>query len=367
LTTRTRSGLGILGRLLSGALGKAVEAAELPQSAAEWQKVLRLASAHLAVPQLRWALKEHGLFSHLPPDIAEFLEAVYALNLDRNRLCVEQLAHLTQVLNGIGVRPLLLKGAGALVSGLYPTLGERMVSDLDVLIPEPRLPEILQRLADEGYRLIEGGEESPRMMDFAGLFGHNHYPPIGSPHWPAGVELHVSPTLLASRLLCAEEMVEGARPLSWRQTELLLPSPTHFIVHNVIHAFVVDFKLKGWLSLRQSFEFVHAARIYGGRIDWTAAMRRFDERGYRSALGSYLTFAQANLGFRVPPGVSVQRWDRWTASRHLTLLAGAPSLLRSRAYSLHGSSRPLTKLRRLLTAEFYSRLSRDCMDILHHT
>jgi Uncharacterised nucleotidyltransferase len=369
LKTRSRSSLHGLGRLLSGALGKAAGPQDLPANDAEWQRVLRLSNDHLAAPLLRWALKEQGRFSDLKPDAAELLEAVYTLNLDRNRRCVDQLAHLTEVLNRIDVRPVVLKGAATLVGGLYPTLGERMISDLDVLIPESRLPEILERLAGEGYRLLEGETELPEMMDFADLVGLRHYPRIGSPDWPAGVELHVSPIpLSASRLLSAEEMIEEATPLSWRGGELLTPSPTHFIVHNVIHAFVVDFRKKGWLSFRQAFEFAHANRVYGERVDWNAVVRRFHEFDRWEALSGYTTFAHAYLGFPMPPGVKVRGWDGWRASFRLTRLGIVSRPLWNRIYRLRTDSLPLTlaKPRKLLRVEWYSGLWREWMAILRN-
>ena len=57
---------------------------DLPANEAEWRSVLRLSSTHLVTPLLRRAFQEHGLVSGLPPDVLEFLDAVYTLNLDCN-------------------------------------------------------------------------------------------------------------------------------------------------------------------------------------------------------------------------------------------------------------------------------------------
>ncbi len=141
---RSRSPFQILGSCLRGALGQTLDRSDLPSNPEEWEIVLRLSSAHLATPQLRWALREQHLFSDLPVDVAEYLDAVYTLNLDKNRRCEEQLAHFIGILNSVGVHPVLLKGAAAIVGGLYPTPGERMISDLDILIPAGKLPEVLE-------------------------------------------------------------------------------------------------------------------------------------------------------------------------------------------------------------------------------
>ncbi|MFO1433553.1 MAG: nucleotidyltransferase family protein [Candidatus Competibacteraceae bacterium] len=364
---RFRSAHLLLCRWLSGALGRELQATDLPVTPAEWQHVLRLSSTHLVTPLLHWVARTQGYLSSLPPNVVAFLEAVYTLNRDRNRQCLDQLAHLTQALNGIGVQPVLLKGAATLVSDLYPTLGERMIGDIDVLIPAPRLPDILERLADAGYRRMGTGGALPKAKDFAGFSGH-HYPRIDSPDWPVGVELHICLVdSSAARLLSAEEIFQDAKPLSWRGGEVLLPSPTHFVMHNVIHAFVKDFSFLGWLSLRQLFEFVHANQIYGERVDWNAVVQRFHELGYRKALSEYTAFANAYLGFPPPPGLTVHGWNRWRPFLHGTRVVAVFRPLSMRTRHLCMGPHRLNKLNKLLTVDLYSRLWHECVAMFHQT
>ena len=81
----SRTPFQLLSNCLRGALGQKLAASALPANANEWEKVLRLSGAHLATPQLRWALLEQGLFSEVPPDVAEYLDAVHTLNLEKNQ------------------------------------------------------------------------------------------------------------------------------------------------------------------------------------------------------------------------------------------------------------------------------------------
>jgi hypothetical protein len=113
---------------LSGALGQTLAQSDLPATETEWRNVLRRSCAHVVTPALRWALREQGYTSELPPDVLDFIDAVYTLNLEGNCHYEDQLAHLIWSLNEIRVRPVLLKGAAALVNGLYPTSGERMIA-----------------------------------------------------------------------------------------------------------------------------------------------------------------------------------------------------------------------------------------------
>lgn len=249
-----------LARCLRGALEQPLVPSDLP---VEWEKVLRLSGAHLATPQLRWALREQGLFSELPSDVAEYLDAVYTLNLEKNGQCEEQLAHFIGVLNGVGVQPVLLKGAAALVGRLYPSSGERMVSDIDVLVPASRLPDILAKLAGVGYRSVDPKEDMSG-FERPDALSHHHYPAIYSPDWPVAIELHVQPVLLSFvNFLSSDEVFQDAATVRWRGGECLLPSPTHFIIHNLIHSFLVDTRYHlASMSLRQLFEFVLASQTH---------------------------------------------------------------------------------------------------------
>ncbi len=360
MQAKTRTPSRILCRCLTGALGRSLTSLDLPVDAGEWENVLRLSSAHLATPQLRWALQAQGLFSQLPSDVADYLEAVYTLNLDRNQQCEEQLAQLIPLLNSVGVQPVLLKGAAAIVGGLYPTSGERMITDLDILIPTRKLPEILGKLAEVGYQVhVAKGETVPESVGFD---AHHHYPALVSPDWPSSVELHVQPVLLPMvKFLPSEELFRDATPLAWRGGECLFPSRTHFILHSMVHAFLVNVQTElGRVSIRQLFEFVLASQTYAEQIDWSFVKSRFDDLGRSGALREYLALANTCFAFEVPAGINVDHRDRQRARRYLARLdslaldLGAKTLQQVRRLR-HLREHP-GKLRRLLTADFYSRL-----------
>jgi hypothetical protein len=155
----------------------------------------------------------------------------------------------------------------------------------------------------------------------------------------------------------------------------LLPSPTHFVMHNVIHTFVADMRmLRGYLSLRQLYEFVCANRTYGERIDWTVIQQRFVSLGYGSALRGYAVLASVYLGFQVPPELPISGWARlrlrfyrtelehpakyflFSLDRFLRVLGG---LVRIRARHLVNNPRSMKKL---FKVRYYMRLYQDALD-----
>lgn len=363
-----RSALRLLSQCLAGALGQPLDIKDLPANEAEWQRVLQLSSTHFVTPLLRWALQEKSLMSALPSEIVEYLDAFHALNLDDNRLYEDQLAHLIQVLNQVGVRPVLLKGAATLVGSLYPSIAERFIGDIDILIPAPKLPEIINQLRAAGYTPGDV-DDFPSAEDFAGQATH-HCPPVRSMDWPVWVELHLHPVHLnVSRLLSSEEMIQDATPLNWRGGECLIPSPTHFVMHNVIHAFLVDYDSKAFLSLRQLFEFVHACRNYAGQIDWTAIQQRFDGCHAGAKLRCYMALANIYLGFQAPAELPIGEWSRLRARFHcawvdapvaiyfpIRLFGLAGSGLKNRLRNLKRNPR---KLKKLLSSGIYVNFYRE--------
>ena len=109
------------------------------------------------------------MFSDVPPDVAEYLEAVHTLNLEKSQQCEEQLAHLLGVLNGIGVQPVFLKGAAALIGRLYPSSGERMVSDKRLAKSHSIIrAETVQNFFDVGLKpgRVPGFERHPLVLHF---------------------------------------------------------------------------------------------------------------------------------------------------------------------------------------------------------
>jgi hypothetical protein len=353
-------------RCLTGALGQTLTAADLPASPAEWEKVLRLASSHLVTPQLRWALREQGLFADLPPEVAEFLEAIYVINLERNQECEDQLAQLIRVLNSIGVQPVLLKGFAAIVGGLYPTSGERIVTDIDILIPVTRLPEILDLLAGIGYKPIDCYQDLAKKGEWEVLC--HHYPPIFSPDWPVTVELHVQPVDLPFvPLLSDEQVFSSAQTMEWRGGVCLLPSSTNFVIHNIIHSMLVNTQGKlERVSVRQLFEFALANREYGERIGWQAIASIFDDHDYLKSLRQYRAINNDCMNMEIWPEGGTDGWDRWRALPHLTRLELNNQMVERTIRALGQIKIRMTNLKRkpknvkkLFTSGFYSRLFND--------
>jgi hypothetical protein len=250
------------------------------------------------------------------------------------------------------------------VGRLYPTSGERIITDLDVLVPAPKLPEILQRLAEIGYQVLLGNGKFAKigpLLDFP----HHHYPPVYHPDWPVTVELHVQPVVLRyGRFLTNEELFRDATSFHCRGADLFLPAPDHLVVHNIIHAFLVDTKdAMRKMSLRQSFELVLASRSYAERIDWGLISQRFDTLGYRLSLRQYLALSNICFGQHLAKEALIESQQQAIIRTYLMRMnlqnRYVNSAINLVCYFIVGSRHLLshpTRIKRLLNADFYFNL-----------
>lgn len=168
----------------------AEQAKEIIQaSAVDWEQVFGLAAGNLVSPLLWERINEKNLTGLIPKDFLMALQVIHEANCERNRQHQVLLLEATQALNQIGIEPILLKGAHSLV-GLGPDEESRILSDVDLIIPNGRTREAQGFLISKGYyeqQLYEGewheaSEESSHQLS-----------PLFHPTLPAYLELHHYP------------------------------------------------------------------------------------------------------------------------------------------------------------------------------
>lgn len=149
--------------------------------------MLQLAGHQLVTPSLAAALARVGFLDALPEQVREFLEATRDLNRERNAKLRNGLMEVTEALNTAGIKPLILKGAIALVMPDYPGAEDRVVGDIDLLVPADRSGDAYAAVLALGYR--QATEAWSRMLrrDRDSL---HHLIPLLHPSLPVSVELH---------------------------------------------------------------------------------------------------------------------------------------------------------------------------------
>jgi hypothetical protein len=102
----------------------------------DWLKFSAFCSDHFVLPVIYLKFQANGVTEYLPEEFSEYLKYIYDLNLTRNTEILEQIRSITVILNKNEIYPVFLKGAGNLLDGLYSTIGERILGDIDFLVPE---------------------------------------------------------------------------------------------------------------------------------------------------------------------------------------------------------------------------------------
>lgn len=272
------------------------------QTRIDWHKALSYANAHYLVPALYSSLRKAGYLTDLPPDVRDYLALLHRSNSVRNGRLAAQARELVTGLNEGGIRPMLLKGGLALVDNHYDDPAERMLSDLDVLIPVGSIESALRSLDALGYAVLT-----------LSLPGDHAYANFGRDGDAGAVDLHVE-LIDAHYLLGAREVWQRARPVSWEGAHLFLPSATDALLHNLLHAQVhyLGGYYRGEIELRQLYDFVAIARHGGGDVDWRFITERLTLHRLLIPLQSYVLAANCLFGLPWP----FEQRPRWRARMH---------------------------------------------------
>lgn len=127
-------------------------------TAENWRDLMQLAGLHEVTPLVACHLRRHteeGGSPELPAECRQEVERAHAISVIQQGLLA---AELEAILSKLGVPALVLKGPG-LAARYYPP-GARLSRDIDLHIHAKDYPQARAALADLGYQVLEGYDES---------------------------------------------------------------------------------------------------------------------------------------------------------------------------------------------------------------
>lgn len=261
----------------------------------DWNALVALASEHLVTPAL--TRRVAGLTT-APEAASQYFATIHALNARRNAVILDAIAAVTSGLHEVGIEAVLLKGAASLVTGLYDDPAERMVGDIDLLVRPTDIDAAARRLDALGYRMRE---RAPRWVYPAYV---RHIPVMVHQETGVGVEIHenlVTPTL--ELLLPAADVFVRAHRITWQGREVLVPGPTHRVIHNIVHDQVLHGRFaEGTTELRQLLELARLASRHADAIDWPDVEQRFDRAKHGHVLRNQAAICGALMRVDMPVG-----------------------------------------------------------------
>ncbi len=229
----------------------------------DWECIASVAGGHSVIQALYPAVVEKDLVDLIPDDFLSYVQHLHEINCERNEMMRKQLIDAVLVINKLNIKPLLMKGAAHLFLDTFSNIGDRLLTDLDILVPANEIKHISNELIAIGYELYE------EKIDF--IENHHHYPPLIKHDECSMIELHrdlihkpqqhVFPTEYAW-----EKSVDIVLPNSAKAKVLV---PTFRVFHSFLHRCVVD-KLhqKGQIEIRQLHELARAQFIHSSNINW---------------------------------------------------------------------------------------------------
>jgi hypothetical protein len=280
----------------------------------DWRQIIWLASGHLVTPSLSTSIQRRGWLPLLPPAVADYLDAFRQLNRERNAIFRQALEAIAAALNPLGLEPLLLKGANALLPDTYPGAEDRMLGDLDLYLPEDAHPVATAALIELGYRIAH---ESWQWVLPEDRRRSHHGIPLMHEARPVKVELH-------RRIVkCPKDDILLVCNMGTKRATLTpgvtvqVPDLATRLRHNFLHAQITDRQARlRLLNFRQLLEF---ARLAQGLEPTNAQALLAGVRPIRQQrFLEYWALAEHWLGLAYPqalPRSSRQKRELWLTER----------------------------------------------------
>ena len=160
-----------------------------------------------------------------------------------------QVEDITRSLNGHNIFPIYLKGVAHLLKGLYIDPAERMIGDIDFLVPADQMVVAAEILIQEGYiPLVQYHKESFNSI--------KHFPRLQNFDYVAAVEIHKEVLYHPKHTeFKGIEIINDKVEVSVSEGLAYVPSNKHLIIHNVYNNQINDkASLYGNIILRQMYD-----------------------------------------------------------------------------------------------------------------
>ena len=227
----------------------------------DWQKIISIANRYHITPSIYPKLKEKNLLKSIIDDkqLLRYIQEMYNLNSLRNKNILKQVSEICELLYmELAIEVVLLKGVSALSEAHYKDIGERVMLDIDILVPEENIFEAIDILKQNGYSEIE-----PKELEIE----WHHYNRLYHPDKMASIEIHRYPLGENSpfpRILTKEHLIKSK---SIKNSYVL--NPTYEILHSFLHTQLSHgYHKKYLISLRHLQHFSTMITLYNQKIDY---------------------------------------------------------------------------------------------------
>jgi len=206
----------------------AIETWRLP----DWDVAIRQARRAGLLARLSWLISSAGLGGRVPERARGHLEAAQILACKHASDVARELDHIGNALAGIGVKPILLKGASYAAAGLPPSQG-RLFGDIDILVPRILIGAAERELVAGGWRAVK---QDSYDQSYYRCWMHE-LPPLQHKSRRTTIDVHHNIVPLTSaHPVDAKRMIDAARPVASGGRFAVL-APADMVLHAAVHLF----------------------------------------------------------------------------------------------------------------------------------
>ena len=122
-----------------------------------FDNLIKLASRHLMLPALFYNINKKNVSYLFPEDFIEYIKNIYSINKARNTILLKEAKELSELLYKNNINHIFLKGTALLLSNVFEDIGERMIGDIDFIIPhkdEQKVEKVLEKNNDNRSQTI---------------------------------------------------------------------------------------------------------------------------------------------------------------------------------------------------------------------
>jgi hypothetical protein len=270
---------------------------QLEHNELDWQAIMPLADQNFATTILFWQLQQKELLPLLPEELQQLLGQLFELNSERNRIILDEVNTLAKLLNPADIEPIFLKGSAALLMGIYPAAGMRIMNDVDLLVPEQDLTTCVELMESVGYYPMEEVNLSENFY---------HLNPLVHAKHNIRFEIHKQLDLAYNPQVDTRDIIAESMPVKVEDGVVRIPNKTHFTLHNILHHQVFN---KGLFTedvpIYQLYDLYAIREKYDSEIDWLLITAFFKEHAFPDALSYPLGLLRKNFSQPAPSGVSL--------------------------------------------------------------
>ena len=249
-------------------------------------------------------LEQAGILQQVPAPVRRHFKSAVVVHDKQKHDLAYDTGKIRQALDSIGVKLVLLKGAAYLQAELPVSRG-RLISDIDIIVPQTRIDEVEKTLNQFGWE-----------SSYVDTYNERYYrqwmheiPPLGHKKRGTTLDLHhtILPPTAAANIdasLLFEDLLEvkpGIFTLSWK--DMVIHSATHLFHEGEFHHGLRDL----WDLDRMLRDFPQRDPTF-----WNGLVARARELDLLGSLFHGLTYSQKVFSTPVPAVVMEQAnsWSR---------------------------------------------------------